>query len=315
MNNDTPIQRRSLIKMCAAAMIAPAVADDVQKQPPGQPLATIPHSEEFVIANAKGMKYRIMVAKPSPINPELPLMVRGAKAAPIYVLDGDENFGAVTDMARLMQFGGELPPCLVVGIGYEDAEAADRLDYRRGDLTPTKNPGHPDWRKTKSVDYGGAPLFRRFLVETLQPAIERRFDLDRDSSVLIGHSLGGLFALDTLVQEPEAFANYLSLSPSLWFDDRLVLRQFKDALVRGAKYKGRVAVYVGDREERISDPPARMTSNVLELGRLVAEYRNQFAGVTVSVLPNTSHHTILGSGITQGLEFLISPADRRSETF
>ena len=58
---------------------------------------------------------------------------------------------------------------------------------------------------------------------------------------------------------------------------------------------------------RISSPEARMTSNVLELGRVVAEYPSSFGGVTVRVLPDESHHTILGSAATLGLRFLIGP--------
>jgi hypothetical protein len=58
-----------------------------------------------------------------------------------------------------------------------------------------------------------------------------------------------------------------------------------------------------------------MTSNVLELDRLVAAHRASFGGVEISVLPKTSHHTIIGPALTQGLQFLISPPERRSETF
>ena len=76
-----------------------------------------------------------------------------------------------------------------------------------------------------------------------------------------------------------------------------------------------IAVYVGEREERIAGASARMTSNLLDLGRLVAEHRSRFERATARVLPNESHHTILASALSQGLQFLISPESKRGETF
>src|ERR1700757_2606538 len=146
MKKPTATGRRSFLQSCATSMLAPAMAaqeppEAVGQLPAQSSLATIPRSEQFTLASAKGTRYRIQVAKPAPINPDLPLMVRGAKPIPIYVLDADLNFGAVTNMSRLMQFGGELPPTVIVGIAYEDEATAERLDYRRGDLTPTKHSG------------------------------------------------------------------------------------------------------------------------------------------------------------------------------
>jgi predicted alpha/beta superfamily hydrolase len=310
------ISRRSLLGLGAAVAFSSSVAEPATNQANATAqLATIPRSEEFLLPSAKGQRYRIRIAYPLEIEPDLPLMIRGAKPVPIYVLDGGTNFGAVVTLSRLMQWGGELPPCLVVAIGYEDEEKADRLEYRRYDLTPTQNPDLDSYGKTTPGSWGGSAVFRRFLQKTLKPLIEKRFDVNRAESVLVGHSLAGMFALDTMVQDPTAFGNYLAMSPSLWFDHELVLKQLEDSLKKGVRYPGRVAVYVGDREERISEPKAQMTSNVLEFGRLVAKYRSQFAGVEVSILPKTSHHTVLGPAITQGLQFLISPPERRSETF
>jgi hypothetical protein len=311
------ISRRRVMGLGAAmALSAPLWA---KKPEPAAnntlPLATIPRSQEFVLRSAAGRGYRIRIALPHDIQPDLPLMIRGAKTVPLYVLDGGENFGAVSSLARMMQWGGELPPCLTVAVGYEDEEKADKLDIRRYDLTPTQHPDLGSEDSTAPNTWGGAAQFRSFIVDTLKPMIERQFDLDVPRSVLIGHSLGGLFTLDTLVQSPSAFGNYLAISPSLWFDDELVLKQLKNSLEKGVSYPGRLAVYAGDREERISEPKARMTSNVLELDRLVAAHRASFGGVEISVLPRTSHHTIIGPALTQGLQFLISPPERRSETF
>jgi tetratricopeptide (TPR) repeat protein len=42
--------------------------------------------------------------------------------------------------------------------------------------------------------------------------------------VLIGHSLGGLFAVYALLNRPELFRGYLVTSPSLWWDDQVLVK-------------------------------------------------------------------------------------------
>jgi predicted alpha/beta superfamily hydrolase len=248
------------------------------------------------------------------VLPGSTLMVTNSKPVPIYVLDAPTDFPMAASTARLMQWGGEVPPCLTIGIGYADAETGDKENWRSRDLTPNKTPGI---NRSGSTDgFGAGPAFRRFLVETLRPMIERRFDVDGARSVLVGHSLAGMFTLDTMVQSPTAFANYLAMSPALWFDEELVLRQLKASLENGTTFPGRVAVFAGEQEERISRPSAHMTSNTLEFGRLVADHRGRFpAGAMVKVLPDTTHHTIIGPALAKGLRFLIAPEARRMETF
>lgn len=259
-------------------------------------------------------EFLIGIARPLDIEPDLPLMLRGYKPVPIYVTDANENFPIVAATSRQMQWGGEVPPCLVVGIDYLDPDLAMKEDWRRRELTPTAQPR--GYGAESKVPAGGAAEFRGFILSTVRPIIEQRFDVDRTRSMLIGHSLGGLFTLDTMLNQPDAFGNYLALSPSLWFDEDRVLRSFRDKVAGGAVFKSRVVALAGEQEERISDPATHMTSNTLEFGRLVANHRASFPnGAWVSVLPRTTHHTIVGAGVAQGMRFLIAPEERRSETF
>ena len=114
---------------------------------------------------------------------------------------------------------------------------------------------------------------------------------------------------------PGAFRNILALSPSIWFADRRFLKAFEERLENSFSFPGAIAVYVGESEERIAPAWTKMTTNVLELGRLVAEHRSSFGRATVRMLPNESHHTILATAVTRGLQFLISPESKRAETF
>jgi predicted alpha/beta superfamily hydrolase len=275
-------------------------------------LATIHNTEQFLLPGPADRVFRIQVAHPHADDPKVPLMINGRTPIPVYVLDGGGTFGLFSTITRYMQWGGDLPPCLVVGIGYEDEQAAYDNDFRRYDLTPSSSSGSAEYSGNQ---VGGGPALRDFLTGTLVPLIEERFEVNSSNSVLYGHSLGGLFALNTMIEAPNAFRNILVLSPSLWFADHQLLKSLEERLRNSFMFAGRLATYVGEQEERIAGSPYRMTSNVLEFGRLVAEHRSSFGGVAVRVLPDESHHTILATGASLGLRFLIAPESKRSETF
>ncbi|WP_300575399.1 alpha/beta hydrolase-fold protein [Phenylobacterium sp.] len=274
--------------------------------------ATIAHSEMFTLRSAEGRTYGVSIGYPLPDDPDVQLALKGRRATPIYATDRWTTFGLLVCLTRYMRWGGELPPCVVIGVGYPDEQQAYADDSRALDLTPT---AHPGVETRPGTQYGGADAFRRFMIDVVQPEVRRRGDFDHDNAVLMGHSFGGLFALDTMVKEPESFAHYLAVSPALWFDDRLVLRELGASLEAGRRYPGRLAVFAGEREERISTPEVRMTANVLDVQRLVAQHRGQFGAPLVQVLPGLSHHTIMGAATTSGLQFLLSPPDRLAETY
>ncbi|MBK9103819.1 MAG: hypothetical protein IPL92_04460 [Saprospiraceae bacterium] len=45
---------------------------------------------------------------------------------------------------------------------------------------------------------------------------------------MIGHSFGGLFAAYAFTSFNQVFGNYLMLSPSLWYDNEIILLQEQD---------------------------------------------------------------------------------------
>jgi pimeloyl-ACP methyl ester carboxylesterase len=48
--------------------------------------------------------------------------------------------------------------------------------------------------------------------------------------MLIGHSLGGLMVINTLIKHPQLFNKYLAIDPSLWWDDLKLLKESEHAL-------------------------------------------------------------------------------------
>jgi len=128
----------------------------------------------------------------------------------VYLLDGDRLHNVVSAFVQHYSSRGRIPPLIVVGI-----ESGDRMR----DFTSTVRKG----RDGGPVG-GGADGFLRFLSEELFPRVEGRYSC-RDYRVLIGHSLGGLFVVYSVIAEPEMFRAYVASSP--WFgveDEPLISR-------------------------------------------------------------------------------------------
>jgi predicted alpha/beta superfamily hydrolase len=77
-----------------------------------------------------------------------------------------------------------------------------------------------------------AQALEAFILGELRPAIEARYPVDASRSILLGHSLAGLFVANLLADRPRAFRAYLIASPSIWADNETLAR------VRAAARKG-----------------------------------------------------------------------------
>lgn len=272
--------------------------------------ATVSRSESFDMDGPHG-RVRIKIALPHTPTANLSLMVADKLAAPVYVMDGNEVFGIVSDLARMMQFGGHVPPCLVIGIGYPEEDLDTFSTRRQLDLTPT------DWASPWSDDHlpgGGAPETLSFLTETLLPKIAGKYEVDAGNGVLAGLSYGGLFSLYARAMQPGAFPHHIALSPSLFWDNRFVLDQLESSFRNGPPSPGRIFAAAGAREVCISPPSepdmARsisMVQNVCTLGNLIALHRDRVTG-QIKVFDDESHHSIIGIGFSKGLRYTIGDA-------
>ncbi|MBS1601506.1 MAG: alpha/beta hydrolase [Bacteroidetes bacterium] len=135
----------------------------------------------------------------------------------VYLLDGDSHFASVTAMIKQMSDDGGLsfPEMIVVGILNTD---------RNRDLTPTRDTTEVRMGRGANNHSGGGPKFMDFLANELIPHIDSAY-LTAPYRVFIGHSLGGLMAVDALVNHPGIFNAYLAIDPSMWWDRARLLRR------------------------------------------------------------------------------------------
>ena len=192
-----------------------------------EPMAiSLPNTESFDMRSANGRDYRIMVSWPARA-----LFPEPAKFQTVFLLDANEYFPSVAELARYFSYARECPPVVVVGIGYPVSQMADTVKLRLTDYTWVVDERHEALVSkiaggSESVASGGGEAFLRFVDEELKPAIAARFPADVEDATLFGHSLGGLFAVETLFTKPESFSRYsISSPPILWADDDVIRRE------------------------------------------------------------------------------------------
>lgn len=138
----------------------------------------------------------------------------------IYVLDGQAQF--VTVVHALEKLGDTRH--VVVGIG--------NIWLRDRDYTPTKVPASAFVNGAAAAASGGGRGFLAHLEKEAFPQIEARYGKARPR-VLVGHSLGGLWAVDVLLTNPALFDGYVLIDPSLWWDNARLVAAAQDRLKQG----------------------------------------------------------------------------------
>lgn len=142
---------------------------------------------------------------------------KGAGAVPwVVVLDGDDQFRPAVEAAREAEREGHIPPLALIGVGYGGGYRSP-VNRRVRDYTPSQPKDEP-------MESGGAEVFHAFLENRLVPAVAERCGLQPLSVGLTGHSLSSLFGLHALYRPQPFFDRFLISSPSIWWDDRAILR-------------------------------------------------------------------------------------------
>jgi predicted alpha/beta superfamily hydrolase len=149
----------------------------------------------------------------------------------VYLLDGGAHFPSIMGMIQqLTEVNGNtlFPNMILVGIPNTD---------RQRDLTPTHAKSSPYGDSNAVRSTGGGENFTAFIERELMPHIDSLYPT-APYRLFIGHSLGGLMVINTLINHPNLFNAYLAIDPSMWWDDRKLLRQTETVLAKQS-FKGK----------------------------------------------------------------------------
>lgn len=234
-----PIARKvftRLITQLVAALLlltgAASTAMATEASPFGQTALSTGTAADIFPATAtqSGATYRIRVAvTPAPAGDTGE--ATPATALPvIYLLDADAHFDLVVEMVKVLQGWGDLPPLVIVGVGYPVDSFFETIPLRLRDYAPVSDAPHEELvRKIMgagvTVQGGGADAFAAFFEEDLKPLIAQRYPVDPADQALFGHSLGGLFGQHVLLTAPQMFQRYALLSPAVVWDFNEILKR------------------------------------------------------------------------------------------
>lgn len=192
-----------------------------------------------------GKPYKLFIATPEKSDAKKPYPV-------VYILDANSTFLMAVQMIRLLQLTDELPPMLIVGIGYNDDSPVNVGNRRLQEFTPTADPNYKniwDSQIRLSSNGGDASRFLRFIGEELKPFIESRYAVDSDDATLVGDSLGGLFALYSLLKQPTTFHRYVIGSPVIFWDKGVMWGLEEDYVGQSNDLRADVFLGVGGEED------------------------------------------------------------------
>ncbi|WP_164985759.1 alpha/beta hydrolase-fold protein [Bosea sp. Tri-44] len=221
----------------------------------------LPHTRSLAFMSPGGAEYRLLAAIPPEPAP--------AGGFPVLVLvDGDALFPTALSAARLQAGRPEVSgvsPAVILGVGYPGAAPFD-AERRRQDLLPTD---------------GGADRFLDLIAGEMLTQVERLAPIDRACMSLVSHSFGGLFALHTLFARPGLFRSHVAGSPSIWWEERAILKTRERFLrLPVAASAPRLLITVGGDEQNGDeqrDPQraarlhmARMIGNAAEMAEVLA---------------------------------------------
>jgi hypothetical protein len=216
---------------------------------------------------------------------------QGSERYPVlYMPDGgaQEDFFHIAGVIDVSIRNQAIRPVIVVGI--ENIE-------RRHDLV---GPTAVAEDRKRAPHAGGADQFRAFLRHELKPFIAAHYRITAESAI-VGESLGGLFVLETLLIEPSLFDHYIAVTPSVWWNDRALVRS---AAARLAAWSaGPRTLYLATDENAVLDG--------IEV--LIAALRTAAPRALVwhhLALPEEHHHTIFPIAAARGFRtvFALPPS-------
>ncbi len=274
-----------------------------------QGFAQVAHSQKFLVqigiadtlfSEILNEEREIWVKFPEYYNTEL-----SKKYPVVYVLDGGVQLKTLATVCANYE-GHYLPDMFLVGIS--------NRNNRTRDLTTSEvkmRYGFPVREET-----GGAEKFTQFIEKELIPFIEKKYPTT-SYRTLVGHSYGGLFTINTLINHKNLFENYIAIDPSLDWDNQKLLKTAKEKLL-AEDFTGKslfVTLSAGSlhmqKEEITLDNIMQDTSeytlfarSIIEFSEFTKSQKQNDLNFSWSAYKNDIHGTVPLPSMRDGLIFL-----------
>ena len=148
---------------------------------------------------------------------------------------------------------------------------------------------------------GQANQFLLFLCQELKPYLHAQYRIDPTDAVLVGDSVGGLFALYTVFHQPEAFPRYVIGSPSIYHDEAITFTYEATYAQAHADLPVTIFLSVGGLEAITEPGFAAMVSNVARLTEILTSRKYPGLKLTTHIFDNETHLSVIPAMMSRGL--------------
>jgi predicted alpha/beta superfamily hydrolase len=196
-----------LTLFCLSISLMPTVAySQMEKSSP--PEVQIPGTQLLHITSSiMGQEYALYVNLPRYYDDT-------TRVFPVlYLLDAQWDFPLVNAVFGEQYYDGFVPEFITVGVTWA-GENPNYDSLRARDFTPTHIQQEPQ--------SGEGAKFLSFIKKELVPFIDSTYRTKKNDRTLMGSSLGGLFTLYAMFNEPELFNRYVLTSPALGWDNEVI---------------------------------------------------------------------------------------------
>ena len=127
----------------------------------------------------------------------------------VYLLDGgpEQDFDHIAGIVQSRDMNWTFDRFILVGV-----QSVNRRHYF---APPAADPA--PYLEALGAEPGGTIVYRNFLRDELMPMVDAQFRTEGHDAV-IGESLAALFIVETLLEEPTLFEDYIAISPSMWWE-------------------------------------------------------------------------------------------------
>ncbi len=215
----------------------------------------------------------------------------------LYMLDGQWSFPVIMGINGGLYYDGFVPELILVGITWPDNYDANR----NRDFSPTQI--------KEDSGSGGGPKFLEVIKQEVIRLIDSRYRTDPNENTLTGGSLGGLFALYVLFQEPALFKHYIIGSPSLDYDDAVTFKFEKEYAAKHKSLNAKLFLHSSEYEEEMDQ-----THNFGKLMKQIKAHNYKGLEMESLVVAKMSHASSGPYGGARGLQFIFRKPEIRLDT-
>jgi len=206
----------------------------------------------------------------------------------LVLLDADDQrqFAAAVANVAFLGDRGAIPDMLIVGV----VNGKDRSH----DMTPPATGATAKNFPTA----GGAKTFADFILDEVLPRVRSKYRT-LPSTVLAGHSFGGLFALDVAATRPNSFSGIVAMSPSLWWNDSIPATDYASAIAKSPTTT-RIFATSGGLEPPIAVTTKRFVNRLDSIKPTSLAFASQY-------YPENTHGLTPEPSLVDGLRFVYLP--------